>query len=393
MATTPHPLSVSVGVTGGLLNLPGQVERLTANTIGWLRTDSVAAMIGIGGAVLIYLVFIGIRFGICRLLGTGHDVTTWQGFVGRMVRRTRSVFLGAFAADIAAHAAAPPGAILGFVTLVFTVAAAVQGAIWVREFILGLVDRRAAIAEDKAALASAGGIIRVLVNVVVWSLAFILVLDNLGVNVTALVAGLGVGGIAIGLAAQGIFSDLFAALAILFDRPFRVGDTIRWGSVTGKVEAIGLKTVRIRSQSGEQVVVGNTKLLGDQISNLARIEERQVVMVIGVTYQTSSDLLEAIPAEVAAIVSARAECRFDRCHFVRFADSSLDFEIAFFTHGQAFTTMMDARHAIGLAILRRFNELGIDFAYPTQVALTARADGRVIDPPMALAAPPQGATG
>ncbi len=388
---TPHPLSV--GVPGGLLNLPGQIERLTANTIGWLRTDSVAAMIGIGGAVVLYLVFVGIRFGLCRLLGRGHDVTTWQGFVGRMIRRTRSFFLGAFAADIAAHAAAPPGAILSFITLVFTVAAAIQGAIWVREFILGLVDRRAATAEDKAGLASAGGIIRVLVNVVVWSLAFILVLDNLGVNVTALVAGLGVGGIAIGLAAQGIFSDLFAALAILFDRPFRVGDTIRWGSVTGKVEAIGLKTVRIRSLSGEQVVVGNTKLLGDQISNLARIEERQVVMVIGVTYQTRSDLLESIPAEVEAIVSARAECRFDRCHFVRFADSSLDFEIVFFTAGQAFMTMMDARHTIGLALLRRFNELGIDFAYPTQVAMMARADGRVIDPPIALAAPPQGATG
>ena len=388
---TPHPLSV--GISGGLLNAPAQIERLSTNTLAWVRTDSVAAMLGAGGAVLIYLLFLGLRFGICRLLGQGHDVTTWQGFVGRMVGRTRSFFMAAFAADIAAHAAAPPGTILSFVTLVFTVAAAIQGAIWVREFILGLVDRRAAFAEDKAALASAGGIIRVLVNVVVWSLAFILVLDNLGVNVTALVAGLGVGGIAIGLAAQGIFSDLFAALAILFDRPFRVGDTIRWGSVTGKVEAIGLKTVRIRSQSGEQVIVGNTKLLGDQISNLHRIEERQVIMVIGVTYQTASYLLERISAEVEAIVSARPECRFERCHFVRFADSSLDFEIAFFTHGQAFKTMMDARHAIGLAILKRFNDLGIDFAYPTQVAMMARADGRVIDPPVALAAPPQGATG
>ncbi len=262
-----------------------------------------------------------------------------------------------------------------------------------REFILALVDRRAAFAEDKAALVSASNIIRVLVNVVVWSLAFILVLDNLGVNVTALVAGLGVGGIAIGLAAQGIFADLFAALAILFDRPFRVGDSIRWGSITGKVEAIGLKTVRIRSQSGEQVIVGNTKLLGDQIANLARIEERQVVMVIGVTYQTASDLLEAIPHEIERIIAATPATRFDRCHFVRFADSSLDFELVFFSEGNSFKAMMDARHTIGLAILRRFNELGIDFAYPTQVAMVARADGRVIDPPVAVVSPPQGATG
>lgn len=383
----------SPSVADDLLNAPAQLQQLTFNTVHWLRTDSLAAMLGIGGAVALYLVLLGIRYGLCRLLGQGHDVTTWQGFAGRMIRRTRSFFMGALAANVAAHAAAPPGAVLNFITLVFTVAAAIQGAIWVREFILGLVDRRAAITEDKAALASASNIIRVLVNVVVWSIAFILVLDNLGVNVTALVAGLGVGGIAIGLAAQGIFADLFAALAILFDRPFRVGETIRWGSIVGTVEAIGLKTVRIRSQSGEQVIVGNTKLLGDQISNLARIEQRQVIMAIGVTYQTSSELLAGIPAEVEKIVSARQECRFDRCHFVRFADSSLDFEIAFFTHGQAFRTMMDARHAIGLAILERFNDLGIDFAYPTQVALTARADGRVIDPPMAAAAPAAGATG
>lgn len=393
MPLHPAPGSGIAALSGDLLHVPAQLRHLTLGTLAWLQTDSVAALIGVTSAVVLTLALVGVRWGICRLLGTTRDITTWQGFVGRMVRRTGTFFLAALAAHVAARTAAPPGALLSFIKLVFTVAAAIQGAVWVREFILALVDRRAAVTEDPAALASASNIIRVLVNVVVWSLAFILVLDNLGVNVTALVAGLGVGGIAIGLAAQGIFADLFAALAILFDRPFRVGDQIRWGQVTGKVEAIGLKTVRLRSQSGEQVIVGNTKLLGDQISNLARIEERQVVMVVGVTYQTTPDLLEAMPAEIKAIVDARPECRFDRCHFVRFADSSLDFEVAFFTEGQAFMTMMDARHAIGLAILRRFDELGIDFAYPTQVALTARADGRVIDPPVAAASPAQGATG
>lgn len=393
MISTTAPVAVVSSVTRDLVHAPTQIRHLTLNTIDWFQTDSVTAMIGVASAVVLYLVFWSLRFGICRLLGAGRDITTWQGFVGRMVRRTRSFFLGATAAMIAARTAAPPGALLGLIKLVFTVSAAIQGAIWVREFILALVDRRAAITEDKAALASASNIIRVLVNVVVWSLAFILVLDNLGVNVTALVAGLGVGGIAIGLAAQGIFADLFAALAILFDRPFRVGDTIRWGAVTGTVEAIGLKTVRIRSQSGEQVIVGNTKLLADQISNLARIDERQVLMVIGVTYQTKADLLHRIPAEVRRIVEATPGARFDRCHFIRFADSSLDFELVFFSHGQSFMAMMDARHAIGLAILRRFEELGIDFAYPTQVAMLARADGRVIDPPIAVANPPQGATG
>ena len=378
-------------VTRGLLDAPAQVATLTRHTFDWLRTDSLDALLGVGGAVILYLLFWGLRLGLCRLLGRDRDVTTWQGFADRMIRRTRSPFMAALAAVIAARAAAPPGVLLAVIKLVFTVAAAVQGAVWVREFVLGLVDRRAATAEDKAALHSAGNIIRVLVNVVVWSLAFILILDNLGVNVTALVAGLGVGGIAIGLAAQGIFADLFAALAILFDRPFRVGDTIRWGSVTGTVEAIGLKTVRIRAQSGEQVIVGNTKLLGDQIANLQRIAARQVVMTLGVSYATSSDLLDRIPAEVAAVVSATAETRFDRAHFVRFAEASLDFEIVFFSDDAAFGAMMDARHAIGIGIVRRFAEIGIDFAVAPQ-AVAARTNPRVNDPPPAGANPPPGAT-
>ncbi len=387
-SAAPPATPPAAPVTGDLINAHAQIGRLTAGTIGWLRTDSVAALIGVASAVVLAAVFFGLRFAVRRLLGSGHDVTTWQGFAARMVGRTRSFFLGALAADIAAQVAAPPGELLAFIRFVFTVSAAVQGAIWVREFILALVDRRAAIAEDKAALASAAGIIRVLVNVAVWSLAFILVLDNLGVNVTALVAGLGVAGIAIGLAAQVVFADLFAALAILFDRPFRVGDTIRWGTVTGTVEAIGLKTVRIRSQSGEQVIVGNTKLLADQISNLARIEERQVVMTLGVTYQTSSDLLERIPAEVERIVAATPNARFDRAHFIRFNDSSLDFEIAFFSEAQSFEAMMAVRHAIGLAVIRRFAEIGIDFAYPTRVAILTGPDGKAIDLSRGPPAPP-----
>ncbi len=371
MPTTVPP---ATAVATDLLDAPAQLRQLTLNTVHWLRTDSVAAAIGVVVAVVLYLVFWGIRFGICRLLGDHHDITTWQGFVWRMVYRTRSFFLGALAAHLAARAAAPPGVVLSFITLVFTVAAAVQGAVWMREFILALVDRRSALAEDRDAINSAGNIIRVLVNVVVWSLAFILVLDNLGVNVTALVAGLGVGGIAIGLAAQGIFADLFAALAILFDRPFRVGDTISWGKVTGRVEAIGLKTVRIRAVTGEQVIVGNTKLLADQISNLRRIEERQVAWTIGVTYQTDPALLDRIPAEVEAIVAAHDDCRFERAHFVGFGASSLDFEVIFYTQGQAFATMLHARHAIGLAVLRRFNDLGIDFAGPAPLVYVAGSD-------------------
>ncbi len=367
-----------------LLALPDQVQHLTLNTVHWLRTDSLTALIGIGAAVVLYLVFVGIRMAACRIIGSRHDIATWRGFAYRMVRRTRSFFLGVLSADIVAHAVSPPGPLVTLISLLLTVGAAVQGAVWVRELILGLVERRAANAEDDThTLTSAMNIIRVLVNVVVWSVAAILVLDNVGVNVTGLVAGLGVGGIAIGLAAQGIFGDLFAALAILFDRPFRVGDQIKFGDVQGDVEAIGLKTVRVRALSGEQVIISNAELLKLQIANQRRIVERRVVLQIGVIYQTTPDQLDAIPGEIERIVGSREKCRFDRAHFYKFNDSSLDFEIVFHVTVPEYVTLMGERHAIGLAIIRRFAEMGIEFAYPTQTTFTAGLDGRALDP-MAL---------
>jgi len=378
-----------------LTALPAQVKHLTANTYEWLRTDSLAAALGVGAAVLLYLLFITIRAAACRMIGTRHDIATWRGFAHRMISRTRSFFLGALAAELVTNFVAPPGQLRTVIAFLFTIGAAMQGAIWVRELVLGLVERRAAsVDDDGPALASAMNIIRVLVNVLVWSVAAILVLDNLDVDVTGLVAGLGVGGIAIGFAAQGIFGDLFAALAILFDRPFRVGDQIKFGDVQGDVEAIGLKTVRVRALSGEQVIISNAELLKLQIANQRRIVERRVVLQIGVTYQTTPDLLDAIPGEIERIVAAREHCRFDRAHFYRFNDSSLDFEIVFHVTVPEYATLMAERHAIGLAMIRRFAELGIDFAYPSQMSFTAGPDGRAVDPrehvvTQAEVAPPQ----
>jgi small-conductance mechanosensitive channel len=200
------------------------------------------------------------------------------------------------------------------------------------------------------------------------------------VNVTALVAGLGVGGIAIGLAAQGIFADLFAALGILLDRPFRVGETIQFGGQTGTVEAIGLKTVRVRLLSGEQLVVGNTQLLGQEISNLKRIEERRIVLPFGIVYQTDPAMMEKLPQEIKALVDPIPYARFDRAVFTGFGASSLDFELIFFVETPDLQVMLQVRHAIGVALVRRFAELGVEFAYPTQTSFSAAPDGTLIDP-------------
>ncbi len=356
-----------------------RLDSTLGETLRWITEDSGEALFGAGVGVSIFAALLGLLWLARQLLP--RAAAGWRGLLRGIVDRTLILFLFAAALDAATNAVAPPGPLLRLVDKLFVIAMAVQGALWLRELVLGLIRSRAnGDAEDSTSLGSAMGVISVLVNVVVWLLAGILILDNLGVNVTALVAGLGVGGIAIGLAAQGIFSDLFAALAILFDRPFRVGDTISYGTSVGTVEHIGLKTTRIRSLSGEQLVMANTQLLGQQVANLRRIEERRVVLNLGVIYQTAPDLLEALPGHLQAVVEAVPDCRFDRAVFTGFGASSLDFELVFFVTRPELPAMVAARQAVGFGIVRRFADLGAEFAYPTQTSFLAAPDGKPVHP-------------
>jgi small-conductance mechanosensitive channel len=280
---------------------------------------------------------------------------------------------------VAEHAETPP-AILRIIHILFVIAAAIQAAIWGRELILGFVEKRAGVDDEHSTLGSAISIIRLLVTVALFAIAIILILSNLGVNVTGLVAGLGIGGIAIGLAAQGIFADLFAALSIIFDKPFRRGETITFGTTTGTVERIGLKSTRIRSVNGEEIVVSNTNLLNLQVQNWALLEKRRALMVFGVTYQTPPDVLAQIQHELRAIVERQPLASFDRCHAFQFGPSSIDFELVFHVDSPDYPPFMETRQAVMIDMMRRFGELGVDFAYPTQVSFTAAPDGRLVMP-------------
>ena len=202
------------------------------------------------------------------------------------------------AADVVSTYAELPHKVARLIDIAFIIAFALQGAVWGRELILGVIGRKFAEESGSGALANAMAIIRVLISVALFAIAGILILDNLGVNVTALVAGLGIGGIAIGLAAQGIFSDLFAALAILFDKPFKRGDTIRYDQSTGTVERIGLKTTRLRSLTGEQLVMANTKLLEREIHNMAAARARRMTLYFAVGGKTSAKLVDAFPSSL-----------------------------------------------------------------------------------------------
>jgi len=339
---------------------------------------NIAIALGIGAiiiAVLYALRMLGTR--LCRRKHVGH----WPKILGRAISRTNLFFIVMLAARLVSGYAAPPAAVASTIGFLFTVAMAIQAALWVREIVIGLVEHRAGEDETNAsALGSAIGIIRLLVTAACFIVAILLILDNIGVNITGLVASLGIGGIAIGLAAQGIFSDLFASLAIIFDRPFRRGDAIQWDQTVGTVEAIGLKTTRVRSLAGEQIIVSNTNLLNKELHNYAHTMRRRAVLAIGVTYQTSPEMCRAIPDMIKDIVTGQEKAAFQRCFMVNFGASSLDYELIFEVIDPDIVVFNQVRHDICIAIIECFAEHHIDFAYPTQTTFTAAPDGTMIMP-------------
>lgn len=210
-----------------------------------------------------------------------------------------------------------------------------------------------------------GGLM-IIINIVVWAVGLLFLFENMGFDVTAVVAGLGIGGIAVALAAQNILGDLFNYFVIFLDRPFEIGDFIIIDEKKGVVDFIGIKTTRLKSLSGEQLVVSNSDLTNSRIHNYKRMERRRIVFSIGVTYQTSHEKLKQIPAVLKSIVLEQHPVEFDRAHFASFGDFSLDFEIVYFVLSSNFNVYMDVQQAINFRIFEEFQKLGIEFAYPTQ---------------------------
>jgi len=194
-------------------------------------------------------------------------------------------------------------------------------------------------------------------------------LDNLGINITTLIAGLGISGIAVALAIQNILGDLFASFSIVLDKPFVIGDFIIIDEYMGAVEHIGLKTTRIRSLSGEQLIFSNADLLKSRIRNYKRMFERRVVFSLGVVYQTPYEKMSKIPEIIRQAVEKNDHVRFDRAHFNAFGDYALLFETVYWIQDPDYTTYMNIQQAINLDILKQFGEVGIEFAYPTQTTM------------------------
>jgi small-conductance mechanosensitive channel len=346
--------------------------------ISWLIAHSGDIALAAGAGALIYLVLRFARRMVRRAAAKQVDHDGFWATTLRVLARTRHFFLIMVSIRLVVGFANPPLVLADVVRFLFVVAAAFQVAIWAREVIMSMVRQRAAHGASDM-LANALSLINVLVSIGVFAIAAIVVLDNLGVNVTALVAGLGIGGIAIGLAAKGVFEDLFSALAIIFDRPFRRGDVIGFDQFTATVERIGLKSTRLRSLSGEEVIVSNMNLLNKEVKNFASVPRRRLNLDFGVTFETPVATIERIPEMVREIVEGAGHTLI-RCGLMRFGASSLDFELQFDVFDDDYNRVFMHRHAIGLVLMQRFAAEGISFAYPAQVTFTADPDGTLISP-------------
>jgi len=205
-----------------------------------------------------------------------------------------------------------------------------------------------------------------LVSFAIWIIAIMFLLDNLGVKISAVVAGLGIGGIAVALAAQAVLGDLFSYFVIFFDKPFETGDFVMVGDKLGVVEHIGIKTTRMRALSGEQLVFSNTDLTNSRVHNYKRMERRRVVFALRVTYQASAEQLKKITSIVKEIITSMENTLYDRGHFASYGEFSLDFEFVYYVNGEDYNRYMDIQQSINLGIFEAFGKEGIAFGYPTQ---------------------------
>ena len=299
--------------------------------------------------------------------------TDLDDLVAELLRKTRTLFVLLVAFWLASETLALPDALDDDIEAVLVIGLLLQGAFWGSGVVTYLLHRyqRRQLEVDPGG-ATAVGALAFIARALVWAVFVLLILDNLGIDVTALITGLGIGGIAVALALQNVLSDLFASLSIVLDKPFVIGDFIIVGEQMGTVEHVGLKSTRVRSLSGEQLVFSNSDLLSSRIRNYKRMDERRIAFQIGVVYDTPLERLREIPGMIREAVERQEATRFDRSHFKGYGASSLDFETVYYMLVPDYNAYMDTQEAINLELFARFEEAGIEFAYPTQTLFLRR---------------------
>jgi small-conductance mechanosensitive channel len=334
----------------------------------------------LGGLALAVAVFVVLRLLQAIVRGrfvalARHTKTEWDDILVGALGRTRSLFLVVAAVYTASAYLFPAGRAQSVVRVVFVFGLLWQVGVWASTGVSLWLDsfRRQRAGTDASAVTTVTAI-GFIAKLVLWSVVVLLALDNLGVEITTLVAGLGVGGIAVALAVQNILGDLLASLSIVLDKPFVIGDFVVVGDYLGSVEHVGLKTTRVRSLSGEQLVFSNNDLLKSRIRNYGRMYERRVVFGLGVTYGTPREKLKRIPEIIRSLIEGQENARFDRSHFKEYGDSALLFESVYYVKVPDYTAYMDIQQVINLGIHEAFEREGIEFAFPTRTVYVERPD-------------------
>lgn len=307
----------------------------------------------------------------------GKTQVYWDDVVASGLAATKSVLILLVALFLGSNVLDVPDRSAGILESVAVIALLIQGGLWLTAGLTTwLVARTKAELDEDPAGAMTLNLIGIGLRLVIWSMVVLLALDNLGIDVTALVAGLGIGGVAVALAAQNILGDLFASLSIALDKPFVLGDFVIVGDFMGSVEAIGIKTTRVRSLSGEQVVFSNTDLLDSRIRNFGRMYERRVVLTLGVTYQTPREELVRIPDVIRDAIEEHGgdDVRTDRSHLSSYGDSAIEFEAVYFVLSPDYALHMDIKQNILLKIHEVFDTRGVEFAYPTRTVFVERSE-------------------
>jgi small-conductance mechanosensitive channel len=292
----------------------------------------------------------------------------------RLIPRTSRIFVLVVALNLAMRIVDFPAKIERGLEFLIQVGLWFQIGLWAMTVVAYLLDRKQrAVSPGDTGLISSLGVINFIASVAIWTVVTLLALDNLGVNITALVAGLGVGGIAVALAVQTILGDLLASLSITLDKPFAVGDGLSIDDISGTVEHIGIRSTRIRSVNGEQIIISNADLLKSRVRNFGRMDERRGLIAIGITYETPVEKVRRARELIEAAINAQPDVRLDRCHFKELGAASLNFEAVFFVLDPRFDALMKAQQAINFKLLEDFAREGIEFAYPTQKVFVANA--------------------
>ncbi len=326
---------------------------------------------------LTFLILLVARAILKRNLGrlAARTASGLDDLVVAMVGRTKNFVLLLLAIYAGSLALKLTSSEAGSARIVVVIALLAQVGLWGNLIIVYAIERAMARRpEQDQGLATAVGALNFISRVILWSLVALLILGSLHVNITALVTGLGVGGVAVALAVQNILGDLFASLSILIDKPFAVGHFIVVDNLAGTVEHVGVKSTRVRSLSGEEIVLSNGDLLKSRIHNYKRLFERRVLFGFGVTYDTELDQLAAIPGMVRKIIEDLDKTRFDRAHFKEFGDSALNFEVVYFVLDPDYNIYMDIQQEINLGLARGFARRGIEFAFPTRTLYLAGRD-------------------